>query len=436
MSGDTAHDNPYRNINPDYGKGVYFYHITNGFEYPSTDVDIMDLECADGLFYWSRSGTFSADWEDPNNPTYSLPFYVRDSVSYNNDITTPGMSNRDEMDVSDPSWSGDSRKWGSEGKLQQSQYGDGTDRIYTNKNDRWTSRSCLGDRWDAWRIGYNVVFSPYSSPSTRNWNNNNTNIFIYMSDSSNNEVDFKIYKVGQNGFTLDSILKVTPPSRPMGLKLEYTECEYGMRYPKLIWSHNMEPDMIDSSYNPPFHIKHYKIYRAYSDMNSVPGTFNEIADVYANSSTQPYYIDYSTYAQCGGGIAQENYRVRYEIKAVDNTSWASVFSDFVSTSTYELHRDDGDVMNNLEPKVYSLSQNYPNPFNPVTNIKYSIAYQGFVSLKIYDILGREIRTLVNEVKTPGEYFISFNGVDLASGIYFYRIKAGNFVSVKRMVLIK
>jgi hypothetical protein len=92
--------------------------------------------------------------------------------------------------------------------------------------------------------------------------------------------------------------------------------------------------------------------------------------------------------------------------------------------------------NNKEPLKYELSQNYPNPFNPITNIKYQIQKTGQVTLKIYDITGREIKTLVNEIKNPGSYIVTFNGTELASGVYFYRIQAGDFVQVKKMVLIK
>lgn len=88
------------------------------------------------------------------------------------------------------------------------------------------------------------------------------------------------------------------------------------------------------------------------------------------------------------------------------------------------------------PNVYKLEQNFPNPFNPVTKINYAIPKQGFVTLKVYDILGREVRTLVNEVKTAGVYAVDFDGTELSSGIYFYRIHAGNFVQVKRMILVK
>ena len=91
---------------------------------------------------------------------------------------------------------------------------------------------------------------------------------------------------------------------------------------------------------------------------------------------------------------------------------------------------------NSVPEKYSLSQNYPNPFNPVTNIKYQIPADGYVSLKIYDITGREIANLVNEYKKAGYYTVSFNGINFASGVYFYRIQAGDFSQVKKMVLIK
>ena len=91
---------------------------------------------------------------------------------------------------------------------------------------------------------------------------------------------------------------------------------------------------------------------------------------------------------------------------------------------------------NLIPKEYSLSQNYPNPFNPSTTIKYSLPKDGFVSLKIYDITGREVKSLANEVKKAGYYSVTFNASSLASGVYFYRIQSNDFVQTKRMVLIK
>ena len=92
--------------------------------------------------------------------------------------------------------------------------------------------------------------------------------------------------------------------------------------------------------------------------------------------------------------------------------------------------------NKILPNQFALFQNYPNPFNPSTIISYEIPKHSFVTLKIFDILGREIATLVNEEKQIGKYSLKFDASNLSSGIYFYRITAGNFSSVKKMILIK
>jgi hypothetical protein len=85
---------------------------------------------------------------------------------------------------------------------------------------------------------------------------------------------------------------------------------------------------------------------------------------------------------------------------------------------------------------YFLADNYPNPFNPSTIINYEVASSKFVTLKVYDVLGREIETLVNETKGPGQYSVAFDGSKLSSGVYFYRMTAGNYVSTKKALLVK
>ena len=88
------------------------------------------------------------------------------------------------------------------------------------------------------------------------------------------------------------------------------------------------------------------------------------------------------------------------------------------------------------PFTYNVEQNYPNPFNPMTNIKFRIADRGFVSLKVFDVLGNEVATLVNEEKPAGTYELTWNAKNLPSGIYFYRLQAGSFIDTKKMILIK
>jgi hypothetical protein len=92
--------------------------------------------------------------------------------------------------------------------------------------------------------------------------------------------------------------------------------------------------------------------------------------------------------------------------------------------------------NNTIADNYSLSQNYPNPFNPSTTIKFSIPKSEYVSLKIYDIMGKEIATLVNSQLNMGSYSVDFNAKNLSSGVYFYKLISGDFTEVKRMTLVK
>ena len=91
--------------------------------------------------------------------------------------------------------------------------------------------------------------------------------------------------------------------------------------------------------------------------------------------------------------------------------------------------------NNI-PDDFYLNQNFPNPFNPSTNLEFGISRSGFVSLKVYDLLGNEVITLVNEIKTPGIYNVKFDGISLPSGIYFYALRSGSFNEAKSMIILK
>jgi len=117
--------------------------------------------------------------------------------------------------------------------------------------------------------------------------------------------------------------------------------------------------------------------------------------------------------------------------------------DFMITDANGLIMTKQFIFSYTGPKEFKLEQNYPNPFNPTTTIQYQIpaspnASKGgaFVSLKIYDILGSEVVTLVNEEQQPGYYEVEFNASHLASGMYVYRLQAGEYISTKKMLMIK
>ncbi|MBS1553195.1 MAG: T9SS type A sorting domain-containing protein [Bacteroidetes bacterium] len=426
MLGDTAHDNPYRVINSNYGKGVYIYHTPDGFNwYPR-----MDQECADGLYDWTQNGTRNPDWSTEQ----TIAYYIKSSVSYDNDVSDGSLNNNDEKSIG---------AWFGIGKKHVNLGDDGTDRIYSNDTAVWTKRAWKGDRWDGWNVGYNEMFSPYSSPSTKSWNNSETGIYVYLYENSSersNTVNFKIYKEG-SGFNRDSILHLTPPSRPMGIVVDYYIESENYTRPIITWNHNKEPDMLRTDLK-----KRYKIWRAtQSTMAYVPTSYTLLKTLDIDSGTAPSYIDTSIIALGSGwaGMGEQiQYPVRYTVQAIDKYADSSVRSDFGSAigllncGNACASTEDNILSNNQLPKEYSVNQNYPNPFNPSTNIQYEIPFDNFVSIKIYNLLGKEVMSLINDFKKAGSYNLSFDGSNLPSGVYYYKITAGNFEQVKKMILVK
>jgi len=133
-----------------------------------------------------------------------------------------------------------------------------------------------------------------------------------------------------------------------------------------------------------------------------------------------------------------NTKVYYYISATSNSS-KTVTKPFTAPSGNFRFTVMNPVAITNEPSVitnYNLEQNYPNPFNPMTSIRFSLAKSGLTTIKVYDVLGREIAELLNEVKESGTHFVNFDGSYLTSGIYFYKISSGNFSDTKKMLLVK
>ena len=124
----------------------------------------------------------------------------------------------------------------------------------------------------------------------------------------------------------------------------------------------------------------------------------------------------------------ENGNIQYRLKQID-LDGSVHYSDKITIEVSNI------------PTEFALSQNYPNPFNPRTTIRYDIPDQSEVTLNIYDGLGRLVKSLVNEVKEPGKFTVIWNGrnndnASVASGFYICKIKAGNFVAIRKMLLLK
>ena len=182
-------------------------------------------------------------------------------------------------------------------------------------------------------------------------------------------------------------------------------------HPFLTWNHSaLEEDYWTG----------YAVYRSVRDLNEPPGTFVKIADL--NKYTTSY-----TDTQLETG----NFGTVYYKVAAVNGNRESVHTG-VKNINYAPPKQGVDE----NPLTFSLNQNYPNPFNPVTTINYSIPGEEHVTLKIYDMSGKEVLEFVNQRKEAGQHSINFNGANLSSGVYIYTITAGKYSDTKKLVLVK
>ncbi len=176
------------------------------------------------------------------------------------------------------------------------------------------------------------------------------------------------------------------------------------------------PDSVTLKWNPISNVSSYEIEIAYD--RSFDTLFLDSSSVTATSITVRGMLNDTTYY----------WRVR---------SWISNLAGQWSPSRSFLTGLQTDVEGTSHiPLKFALAQNYPNPFNPSTTISYELSALSHVSLKVYDVLGRLVRTLVNKVERPGDYKVEFNAADLPSGLYFYRLQAGSFSKTMKSMLLK
>ncbi len=167
--------------------------------------------------------------------------------------------------------------------------------------------------------------------------------------------------------------------------------------------------------------------------NVVLGVFDQV--IQSNNNIVAY--ENLSYQVNTAGIGNRTVRIRLIVYPNLNDakySLSKIFSDGAPLSKSKFNEVNWRGLNTVDS--YDLSQNYPNPFNPSTTIKFQLPTDGFVTLKVYDILGNEVTTLINEQKPQGRYEVNFNASSLASGVYIYKIQSGSFISSKKMLLIK
>jgi hypothetical protein len=172
------------------------------------------------------------------------------------------------------------------------------------------------------------------------------------------------------------------------------------------------------------------------DANTLPGFTNGVKDENGQTSRVTKVSDFiENYAQSGGGTPVNSTidglpigALHWDDKTVPGTSFSLIMAEYYGGEG--VGEAPGAALS------FTLNQNYPNPFNPSTQIEFNLPGALKVDLKVYNILGQEVATLLNETLTPGRHSVTFNAGSLATGVYIYRINAGGYTSAKSMLLLK
>ncbi len=182
------------------------------------------------------------------------------------------------------------------------------------------------------------------------------------------------------------------------------------------------------------------------DPNTMKGTITEtitsnrnvLYDLMNSTAFDTITIDgdYRIYTCCGPFVVPVGSSVIVDYAIVAGTSLADLQANADAAIVYGQYVSGELTSFTAAPADFVLKQNYPNPFNPTTKIRYQIPKLSFVTLKVFDVLGREVAALVNEEKPAGRYEVEFNATSLSSGVYFYQLQAGSFVETKKMVLLR
>jgi len=312
-----------------------------------------------------------------------------------------------------------SANWGSPTQLSSNMD------TYNGTKATITTNELFHIEYVTWDIGGPLpIYLFYRTFENNTWNSavnirgSLQNIYSYGLSSVSNDVYVTMFNYDdQTGeVTLYYRQRDYYPLVPQNLAVEvYTEG--GETYPKLTWSFNNEPDVFIKT-------NAYQIWRRYSLSG---GSWSAWYIIGYSDGNENEYIDYTI-----SGLYAESNTAEYKIKVRDYNNHFSDFSSSVSVNFSQFNKtNSGFVINE-----YELKQNHPNPFNPNTQINYSIKSAGLATIKVYDLLGTEVATLVNEIKAAGSYSVNFNATNLASGIYFYTLTSGNYSSTKKLILLR
>lgn len=372
-------------FNHTISKGIIVYHVSEeDFDWPT--LSQVDIESAEGLFDWDviqGASTPSNRLDDlitPGDPNESSGFDERGNIT----AISGTFTYTDYLALRPESANNDDKR----------------------KRYRYNSDDYMGDQEDLFDINYNSVLTRWSNPSSRKDNGvvGSVGFEIVSYNSTTHQYIIKVAKNYTNVLSL-------APSKPQNLQVVSNGS-----HPVVSWDANTEPDLSG-----------YKLYR--SDDN---GPFQYIANL--SKYTTSYVDNNVTFTKPIWEV-----KLVYKLKAKDTQNKYSVYSnsDYIYGDPGVAWKRSG---NYTDEKVivttYELNQNYPNPFNPNTLLSYQIPENNYVNLTVYNSLGQTVAELVNKYQSEGSYSVEFDANNLPSGIYYYKIKAGEFTDVKKMILAK
>ncbi|MCI0706697.1 MAG: T9SS type A sorting domain-containing protein [Ignavibacteriae bacterium] len=381
----------YQIFNHSISRGALAYHVEDEhFSLPTSSK--LDIEAADGLWNWDLSQGAST----PSDRSDDIIFRATPAPS--------SSSSYDERDLIYINVSGTVNEY-----LALTPESDPSGQ---DLRRRYTRDATLGDNEDFFRETEVNICSNWSNPNTNKLDGNASNTAFQMLtyNSSTKAYSLKV-AVGYNDVVS------LPPSVPQNLV--FTNANTHNQYPYLTWNANTEPDLAG-----------YDVWREYKE----PGytQTDKVGSLVTGTSFTDYGIRTSS---------SSNNTITYWIKAVDNSALVSNSSNKVSSKSMFLPKRVDDEVLSIKPANFEITQNRPNPFNPSTIIEFALPEVSNVSLKVYDVLGREVQVLADGEISPGFHAVELNAVDWPSGAYFYRIvatgKSGNqFTKVMKMALAK
>jgi hypothetical protein len=266
---------------------------------------------------------------------------------------------------------------------------------------------------NTFNLAYNDVFSPYSNPYSHTWSNQQNNFTMEIFNQSGSVVNAKFYLTNP---------LAGKPSKPQHVRVAVN----AQHKPVVTWEANNETDLVGG---------HYKVWRAFTS-GGEPTTFHQVATINIGSVGErgPATYSWTDFEICYAGSG--SHKVFYTVSVVDNSALESIRADYDWVPWQPYFCKSGQSYEKTVVTEYQLYNNYPNPFNPVTTIQYDLRESGFVQLKIFDILGKEVADLVNEIKEQGRHYITFDAENLPSGVYVYSLRVNDFVSNRKMTILK